>query len=81
MNRRWTARIANGACLASAMLWVLSLIASFLTFALNPWDHNVSPTPDFRIGVRGNGENWPDEGIDNLVDRHGFIAVFFFVSA
>lgn len=33
------------------MLWVFSLIASFLTFALNPWDHNVSPTPDFRIGV------------------------------
>ena len=33
------------------MLWVFSLIAAFLTLALNPWDHRVTLTPDFRFGV------------------------------
>lgn len=51
MTLHWTTRYAKGACLASAVLWTLSLIASFLTLALNPWDHCVTLTPDFRIGV------------------------------
>ena len=51
MIRHWTTRIASGACLASAMLWVLSVVGAFLTLALNPWDHHLSPTPEFRVGV------------------------------
>lgn len=51
MTQHWTTHINNGACLASALFWVFSLIAAFLTLTLNPWDHRVALTPDFRFAV------------------------------
>ena len=51
MIRHWPTRLANGACPASAVLWLLSLIAAVLTLALNPWDHHVTINPDCRLGV------------------------------
>ena len=62
MIRHWPTRLANGACLTSATLWLLSLIAAFLTPALNPLDHHVTINPDCRLGVSSvfNGSNFPD---------------------
>ena len=51
MTRHWSTRLANGACLTSAVLWVLSLFAVLMSFKLNPWDHHVLLTHDFRVGV------------------------------
>ncbi|MEK6259077.1 MAG: hypothetical protein AABP62_10725 [Planctomycetota bacterium] len=73
MIRHWTSRIANGACLASAMLWVFSLSVTFLTFALNPWGNHLTINPDFRVGV------WSGFSLDLVLGFSGTdpVLVFF----
>lgn len=51
MNRHWPTRLANGACLTSAVLWLLSLFAAGLSIRLNPWDHHMTLAADFHVGV------------------------------
>jgi len=41
--------------LLSAMLFVASLLLLLAALVLNPWDHSLSVTRDFHVGVRARG--------------------------